>query len=244
MKLGRTSRLNGFATISLLLFLPLLCALIFSFGFMNYLIQHKSKIRSTCLTEGRDIQKMLIQYEENLFRLNPLANTLRLRLKLAYVELAIATATKNLPKIAEVQIKISRIKADQKRLDSIQQTLIRAGNLQLKAEALALKSKLIYIGQDMNQIWGVYLRSLTTVHLVQLPEMAVVRDSPDLAPVYELHTDHKEKQKLAYKWQNRFKTKSAAQDFLNSETDIELYCSITVKNERKKWALLINVDKS
>jgi len=242
MKTGFDFNRKGFATISLLLFLPLLGALIFSLGFIGYLIQHKTKIRSTCLTEGRAIQKTLIQNEESLFELNPSASSLRLQLELAQTELILAA--EDPVWFAEVQAKIALIQSEQRQLDLIQQTLIKNGNLQVQIKAATLLMQLKQLSQSTNQIWSFYLDSLTIIQLMHTPTMAVVRDSPEPAPVYELDSDYKQKQKLAYRWQTRFETQSSAQKLLESRNEIELDCAVSAKNERNTWTLLIDVDKS
>lgn len=242
MKTGFNFNRKGFATISLLLFLPLLGSLIFSLGFMGYLIQHKTKIRSTCLTEGRAIQKTLIQNEENLFKLNPSASTLRLQLESAQTELILAA--ENPVWFAEVKAKIAIIQTEQRQLDLIQQTLIKNGNLQAQIKSASLLIQLNQLSQSTNQIWSFYLQILTKLDLAHTPKMAVVRDSAEPAPIYELDSDYKEKQRLAYRWQTRFETKSGSQRLLKSENDIELYCAVSAKNERNTWTLLIDVDKS
>lgn len=235
---------DGFVLISFALFLPLLCAFIFATSFVGYLIQHKTQIRSTCLLDARAIQKNLIQNQENLFRLNPLASALRVRLRLAYTELALAIAAENPIWIAEVQAKIFQIKTEQKKLDGLQQTLIQKGNLEALTQTIDLQQKLDNIGQNLGSIWNFYLHSLTAITLIKAPKMAVIRDSPDLAPIYELALDHQQQQRLVLNWQNRFKTKSSSQSFLKSENDVEWTCSVSAKKERMIWSLLINVVRS
>lgn len=233
---------QGFATISLLLFLPVLGLMIFSFGFSGYLIQHKTKIRSICLTEGRKIQENLARNEEGIMKLNPIASDLRLRLNLAYAELAVAAANPAL--IAEAQAKISLIKNQQKQLDSLQKSLLKKTKIEAVIQSLSMQDKLIQIDQQTNRIWQFYLEIFASSTLAHTPEVALVPDSPDIAPIYELENSYQTKQHLAFQWQTLFRTKASAQKLLESENQVDFLCYVTAKKEGTKWKLLINGDKS
>lgn len=235
---------NGFTTITLLLFLPLAALLAFAFGFIGYIVQYKTKMRSTCLNESLKIEKNLIRSEENLFKLNTLARALRLQLKLAYVELAAALASENPVWVAEVQMKISQIKGQQKNLDWLQQNLIRMAKIQIQTETWLLQNKLSQIAKESNSIWSFYLSSFTKVHLTHASEMAVIRDSPEMGPVYELAQDYEARQRLAYQWHHLFQTKSESQTMLSTQKEFDMSCSVSAQKGKTQWTLSINVDKS
>lgn len=244
MKLNCKFNHRGFATISLLLFLPVLVLMIFTFGFSGYLIQHKTKIRSTCLTEGRKIQEALANNEESILRLNPIAQALRLRLKLAYAELLAATAAANHPGIILAEAKILQIQQQQRQLDSLQKMLLQKTKRENTFRVSSMQARLNQIDNEASQIWNFYLRLFAFSSLAHSPEVALVRDSPDVAPVYELAQDHDKRQRLVFQWQTHFQTKSTAQNLLEAEAEVEFLCNISAKKEGTKWNLLINVGKS
>ena len=235
---------QGFATISLMLFLPLLCLMVFSFGFSGYLIQHKTKIRSTCLTEGRKIQENLVRNEESVLKLNSVASALRLRLNLAYLELAEAEASGNAAWITRALAKIAAIEKQQKQLDSLQKFLIKKAKLEVSIRVASMQNQLNGIDHDTQKIWRFYLNIFAISMVTHVPEVALVRDSPDVAPVYELAKDHQSKQSLAFRWQTIFQTKASAQKLLDSENEVGFLCRVSAKKEGTKWNLLINADKS
>lgn len=229
---------------SLLIFLPLLCLFIFSVGFIGYLVQHKTKIRSTCLNEGRRIQENLVRNEESILKLNNLVSALRLRLKLAYAELAAATAAENPIWMARAQAKILAIQRQQKQLDTLQQSLIKKAKFEVLTQTLNLQNQMNQIDQQTNRIWQFYLDIFAFSILEHKPEVALERDSPDVAPIYELSSDYERKQRLALIWQSRFETKTNAQKVLSSHNKVEFKCRVGAKKEGQKWNLLINVGKS
>lgn len=233
----------GFAAVTLLLFLPLICALLFSIGFIGHLIQHKTKLRSTCITEVTQIQKNLIQNEQDLFKLNPLARALRLQLRLAYIELAAAVAAENPAWVAEVTLKIFKIKNEQSRLEKVQQAILLKAQMQLRMQTYSLTKKMHQLSNDLNQIWQFYIKSLTVIEITHNAQVAVVRDSAEPAPIYELAQDYQTRQSLAYRWHSRFKTQPSAQNLLNGESQLEMSCNVTAVKERNSWRILINVAK-
>jgi hypothetical protein len=235
---------QGFATISLLLFLPLIGLMLFSFGFSGYLIQHKTKIRSTCLKEGRRIQENLARNEEAVIKLNPIASALRLQLKLAYVELTAAVASENPIWVAEVHAKIIKIKNHQKQLDSLQKSLLAKTKFDIAIQVAFLQNQLNQIDQTTSQIWKYYLDIFAFSIVNHLPEVALEPDSPDVAPVYELAKNHESRQSLAFQWQTYFRTKASAQKLLSAADEVDFLCRVSAQKEGKKWSLLINAGKS
>ncbi len=230
---------SGFASTSLLLFLPLITLIVLTFAFICYFIQFKTKMRSYCLTESIAIQKSLVQSQEALFKLNPLAQSLRLQLAVAEAELAVAPP----PAVPAVLAQIAYIKLNQQRLDAVQKTLIKSADLSLKIKMSALQNQLSNISHQMKSIWSFYIESFTLVQNSKMTELGIQPDSPDWAPVYELATDYKQRQKMVYQWQHRFHTRSEAQTLTNSHTEFEMACTTTAQKERGLWTILISEDK-
>ncbi len=216
----------------------------FSTGFIGYLIQHKTKIRSICLTEGRRIQENLVRNQENILKLNTLVSALRLRLKLAQAELVAAYAAKNPAWIAKVQAEIAAIKSQQRQLDFVQQTLLKKAKSEAFLQTTSLQLQMNQINQKTENIWRLYLDIFALSVVDKNPEVALERDSPDVAPIYELSSDYINKQRLALNWQTRFKTKSNAQKILSSQNEINIQCDISAKKKGTEWNLLINGGKS
>jgi hypothetical protein len=234
---------RGFATITVMLFLPLLILLGFAMGFTGYLIQYKTRMRSTCLHDGIELQKNLIRNEENLFRLNSFALSLRLALRAAYVELAAAIASENPAWIAEIEVKIADIKSAQAKLDRTQKTLIKIAEIDLQLRTEKLTWNLSSESEQMQSIWNFYLTSFTWLQRTNTPELAVEPDSPDPGPVYELKKDYVQHQRVAYEWQHRVQTKTEAQAALSSENSIVMNCAVSAKKEKGLWNILIDADK-
>lgn len=229
---------------TLLLLLPLFTLIVFSFAFVSFFIQSKTKIRSICLKQSIVIQKDLIRSEEQLFKLNPLAVTLRLKLKAAYARLALAIATENPALAVEAERQIIETKNQQQELDLSQKALIRIAQTQLIFSVSQLQNQLKQNGLSANDTWSFYLRTFTHIYLTHSPNVAVKPDSPEVAPVYELDPEYQGKQNLAFRWQLNFQTQTEAQQQIRSETRFEMTCGSTAKKEKGGiWNVLINAGK-
>ncbi len=236
-------RESGFAAITLLLFLPLICLIIFSFAFVSHVIQYKTKTRTLCIQGSIAIEKNIAQAEENLFQLNPIATSLRSRLQIALIELAFAIATENPILAAEAEIKIQQIKIEQKNLDAAQKLIIFSASAHLKILTQKLIAELSDLSLRTASNWDFYLKCLGKVRLLRMPVLAVRPDSTDWAPVYELLPDYIALQKVAFNWQYLFHTRNDAQEVLKSRNEYELSCESSAKKESGKWKFLIAVDK-
>lgn len=243
MNLTRTFNKKGFATITLLLFLPLFCLVVFSFAFIGYVIQYKTKMRSLCLKDSVALENAITNHEENLFKLNPLAQALRTQLQWAYVRLALAVAAEDGVSIAAITFEITQIKARQEQLDLAQRTLIQLANLDIQRQLFLLDFKLQQSLSDTQSIWHFYIESFTVIRRTHTPNLSVRPDSPDVAPVYELTPDYIDAQHVAYKWQHLFKTKKTGQVFIAQESILEMSCSASAKKEGGTWSTQISVDK-
>lgn len=189
------------------------------------------------------IEKKLIQSDERLFKLNALVFSLRFQMKAALAELALALATENPALIGAAEMKIQKIKTEQLNLDKVQRTLIQSTEAQTKIRTAQLQAELSRIGNEINLVWSFYIQGFTTTRQINETKMAVKPDSPDVAPAYELDSNYKQLQTVAYKWQQRFRSKSEAQDFLKSENIFEMSCSSTAEKKGSQWQILINADK-
>ena len=200
-------------------------------------------MRSQCINESIVIQKNMVRGEETLFKLNPLAVALRLQLRVAYVKLTAAIIAENPVLIAAIKLEIDQIKASQLQLDQSQKLIIKTTELNTSLKMRALQAELSHISHQISSVWDYYLKTMTTVKITKMPKLSIVPDSPDIAPVYELSSDHAVRQRLAYQWQHRFQTKTDAQALLNSENEFEMTCGSTAENKGGKWAILINAGK-
>ncbi len=225
-----------------MLFLPLIALVVLCFALICYVIQYKTKMRSHCLSQVIEIQKNLVRSEESLFALNPVAKALRLRLQLAYS--ALAAAAGNPAAMASIELEINQIILQKKELDIIQKLIIKTAKLNLDFRTNQLAFELAQTSKGMSSIWNFYIESFTNVRQSQKPQVAVVPDSPELAPVYELAADYKLRQTVAYHWQMCFRTKKNAQEVLKSENIFEMSCESSAESKRGTWDILINADKS
>ncbi len=226
-----------------MMFLPLMALLLFSFSFSAYLIQFKTKMRSSCIQESISFQKKLIQNEESLFKLNPLALILRQQLILKEALLLAALAAENIPLIAKLKIEISEIRRQQKNLDQLQKKIIQKAQLQMQTQRLAIEFQLNQISQNTNLIWKYYIQSFTSIKILKRSHLSIQADSSDLAPVYDLTDDYIEQQKLAYSWQHFYETARSNQQFIKEKNEIEMSCGASAKKQGARWNILINADK-
>lgn len=239
-----TKRQNGFSSILLLTLLPLFSLIIFSMAFSFYFIQAKVHLRAKCLSQGVEIEKKLVQSEKKLFQLNTVSTLLRTQLLQSYILLAAATASENYAEAAKILIEIQNIKSKQSQLDRTQKLIIHWANATAVADLQNLQQKIQDDSQQRSFIWNFYLKTLFNIQLQKIPRLAVHPDSDDVAPNYELDSDYKQTQKLAYASQLFFYTRNEAQRVLASNTRYTSACELIPHNdEGEKWHIEINMDK-
>lgn len=195
---------EGFASILMLTALPVLLAALMFFAYSSFLVKNWMQSLHICRSGLIQTQKEVAVDLEALLRLNPLAQTLRLRLKMAYIKLAAAIASQNWGVAAQARIEISQIKAQQKKLDIAQKLLIQKANLRMKTGSFKvyqeLRSQNTFIAQRLPWFFSFSIQA-------QMPRpnvLAVKSDTPEMAPVYELKNAFERLQALSVSWISRF----------------------------------------
>lgn len=234
---------RGFASLLLLSTLPLFFLLLFSVAFLYAYIDIKTNLRSLCLTEGIQTQKQIIEAEKKLFQLNLLSNSLKTKLILTYVQLAAAVAAENPPAIALAIKEIELIKSQQKNLDTLQKTIIYTADLLAKNQSFNLYQNLLRKINLSQNNWSYYLLISGLLQIVTSPKVAVHPTSDDLAPNYELDTDHSETQRLALIWQLSLFSNRKAQQLLNTKNYFYSECSVYSNFKENTWHIEIQTDK-
>ena len=213
-------------------------------AFSFYFIQVKVQLRASCLSQGLEIEKKLIRSEKKLFELNGLSTLLRTQLLQSYILIAAATASENYAEAAKLLIEIQNIKSKQRQLDQTQKLIINTANAMATLELTNLQGKIQKNSLEKSSIWNFYLKNLFNFQLLKIPKLAVHPDSDDIAPNYELDSDYKQTQKVAYVSQLFFNTRSEAQKVLLSNTLYTSVCELVPdKNEGEKWRIEISMDK-
>ena len=241
--MSNTYNCAGFATLTFLILITLILAIVFSFAFTAHAQTVKSDLRNLCLIESILIQKKIIGAEKKLLSFNTLSTYLSTQLTLAYAELALATETENGIAAAIALKKIQYFEAEQLKLDTLQKKIIFETKntiiLEVNSLLLSLENHLIQFSAN----WNTYLLTKKKVNLIHLPKIAVHPDSYDLAPNYQIDFDHNKTQTVAFNWQYEFRTNNHSQKFIESKNLFSFACGSGLLKIGEKWKIEINEDK-
>lgn len=220
----------------------LLALFLFCYGFLSFAIQRQDSFHKTCLTDGLELQKNILQQERLLFALNPLSTAYRIQLYFLYVQLA---ANAEIPPAAAAIIyQINVIKNQQEALDAKQKLIIETSRQLVRLSLFNLIQKFKESDLNARQNWQAYLSLLSQLQITHTPDIAVVPDSlGGTAPNYELKDDYQSLQTLALKWHLSFLSKESAQRYLNSEKRFSRLCQIIPEKRGWSWFTKIKVDR-
>ncbi len=232
---SHSAKLNsnkGFASILMLTALPVLLAALMFFAYSSFLVKNWMQSLHICRSGLIQTQKEVALDLEALLRLNPVAQTLRLRLKMAYVKLAAAIASQNWGLAAQARIEIAQIKAQQKKLDLAQKLLIQKANLRMKMGSFRayqeLRSQNAFIAQRLPWFFSYSIQA-------QMPRpnvLAVKPDTPEMAPVYELKNAFERLQALSVSWSSRFASgEQKDMKWISNKHIRKDFCSITLSSK-------------
>ncbi len=235
MSLKSIKNQQGSASVLLLSIVPIFFLIFISFAFTSYLVQIKSRVRSTCVQQSISIQKNIINAEKALFALNPISSALRLRLAAGTAQV-LAGQMQGL-------IIIKNARDEQAALDKLQQGIITSANAQIQISTQNLLLQLHNHFTEMGSFWKFYLAITNRIYVSRWPQVAVEPDFESLAPNYGLTKDYQQIQKLALSWQHRFRTNRAAQKLLDSENEFQFSCGAGPLKEGSKWSVEIKGDK-
>lgn len=198
------SESQGFASILMLTALPVLLAALMFFAFSSFLVKNWMQSLHTCRSELIHTQKDVARDLESLLKLNPLAQTLRMRLKIAYAKLAFAMASQNWGLAAQAKIEISQIKAQQKQLDLVQKLWIQKANFRMQKGSYKVYQDLRKQNQEIAHRLPWFFSYSIQVQFPRTRLLAVKPDTPGVAPVYELKNNFKHEQALSISWNSHF----------------------------------------
>lgn len=186
----------------LVFFLTLLPVIVMALSLMTMILLHlqtQNDVRHSCRKSLFSAQQSTAKNLSVLMSLNPLAQSLRLQLRLAYLKLAVVAANPGaeaavLAQIAKIQQQQIALGEKQKVLITQSEFVLRSGQIQSQ---LAIGSAVREKARHFHLILHLSLLNLRSgaVHLAVRP------DKPgDIAPVYELEPDFKAQQSLQTFW--------------------------------------------
>lgn len=234
---------TGSVSVLMLSVVPLVFLIVLCFTFTGYLIQIKSRVRSTCVIQSIEIQKNVILAERTLFALNPLSTSLRLQLIMANLELAASIVPPNPAAFASATTRINSIKYQQQQLDRLQKATINFAKLKAKADTLKLVANLHQHFHESGSVWSHFLTATNSLQVKNHISISVKPDIEEVAPNYELTSNYKSTQALVLTWQHLFRTKEQAQKLLNTTNSFDFSCGSSPHKKGDKWHIEIKGDK-
>lgn len=241
-----TSKFNtrGFTSIIFLFFLSLTVFLVFSYAFISYVQKQKGIFKKFCYGDLAQIQKETVQYEKNLFRLNPLSSFYRTYLIALKANYAAAIASQNYPLASQLHLEIIETERKQEQLDVTQKKIISSAQLNLKSNLNTLKYNIESRTVLESFIW---LHILKQTQNYELSQNAIIAVQPDsiggIAPNYELQNQYNQKQQLRLNLQISFKNKDDIKTIISTEQSFENNCNISFEKRDEEWFLKINQGK-
>ena len=229
---------RGFASIYCLFAVGLFSMMLVTTSFVRFAFESKTDFRYFCFQDLKDAQKHLVDGETALLKLNPLATTLRLQLKILYISLAAAVASENVPLVIQIQKTIQQTKQEQRALDTRQKWLIRSVQLfagsKLNLSLMSLRQKQV----QQSRIWSALLQISESVTTNTLnPHLSISPDvAGDVAPVYRLDPDFETQQTIKAHWSIWFFAKSEFQRLISTHQNWSFECA--VRPEQKSNSII------
>ena len=195
------------------------------------------QFRTTCLKESVEMQKEIISIEKKLFSLNPLSTALQLDYDLT---IAASEVTGILvPIAAALRAKAALIKVEQVQLDLVQRGLIQTAEVMVALNTSKVEMKMLQDSSKLSRAWSLFLRSFYVIRPSHIAQVSVRASTSGVAPNYELTTNYKQDQKVAFKWQLKYSTRAESQTLLKSENSFELECQATPLEKGNSWSIEI-----
>lgn len=240
----RLNSQKGFATALLLVALPALLAGLMFFVFSGFLVKNWMQSLHTCRSELMRTQELASQDLNALMKLNPLAKTLRLRLKLAYIKLAAAIAHYNWGMAAQARLEIAQIQAQQRQLDLTQKALIQMANVKM-AMGLYKAYQSLRMQNQINQTRIPWFFSFRIDPRPPSPVLLAVKpDIPEVAPVYELKNPFSRSQALSLSWISSFASgKGDKMLWIQNRHSKKDYCSVSLEEKGSSFAVKMIADR-
>lgn len=227
-----TKNQKGFAIVLCLALLPCLIAgLLFVFVLINFM-KNDLGLKHQCRIQGEAGQKSVKPLLIQLLSLNPKAQLLKSEYLQAKTAQKLAIAAKNVPEIQRLEIVIQKIQLQRHTLDKQQKRILSQANLLLyrnhSTTALGLRrmgasNSTVLLTSTLQQIHG------------RAPDLAVLPESPDIAPIYKLKPDFENQQSLAHEWQYRITVRPPFSNFIKGDFSFKKACAVTLVKDGSTW---------
>lgn len=236
---------NGFVSFFALNIILLFSLIFMAISFSIFAFQNKSAFRYFCYSDLKESQQALIDGENSLFALNPLAAALRLKLRNLYIQLMLATISKNWPLVASLQQQIDQIKFQQKNLDLKQKEIIFVAESNSRQILLTAYSRWHQESQQHQSSWSKILKTSKIMRLnTYFPKMALdPRPPEENAPEYFLNPHAELIQKIEAQWSLWFFAKKSFQRLLSTEKNWSFKCLSTVLKQDSEIVVKIKADR-
>lgn len=225
---------SGFGSALTLTFLGLFSVILILAAFVRFTVDARSDFRYFCFNNLQMVQKTLLDHESRLIALNPIAQALRLKLKILYVQLAAAVASENAPLIIQISQWITQTKEQQRLLHLQQKTLINFGQSYAQIQLLKSFNDFSIKNRGRSSAWSAILNIQDSIIINSFrPVMAVFPDSSaDIAPVYQFDPDFENKQRITAFWKLWFFAKPSFQTLVKTNQMWSLKCDSEPQNQQ------------
>jgi len=186
---------KGFMTVGLIIYLPLLFALMFSFYWIVWFLNQKHQLENICFRYILAAQDDLINGNNRLIQLNPQAQ--RLIIEKKFLNTVIKTAPPKVRAVAYLRKK--QIIAQQALLKSTQESLLLSSEYRSRQQMRKLHNEIQKHFRQMQDFWQT--QPAQAPHLrPQWRKSQVQIDQKDIAPTYKRSQSHSQQQTLKMHW--------------------------------------------
>lgn len=202
-------------------------ALIFGFAFISNWIQGEQNLFKICYkiqTKTFAANKRRLQY---LLDLNPIAQNLRLDHQRISFSLAAAILQKNPILVLKYQKLLQENLRRRKKLDGIQKNYLSLANIDFQRSHIQLQRKILALINEKSEQKSL-IKNNINLQRSQAPELAVLPEDSDLAPVYELKKHFEKSQAWSVTWMQSMETLNS-QDLIRLQFKGNKQCSTTLK---------------
>lgn len=235
---------SGFVSYFGLFFIVLISLIFITTGFLRFTIDARADFRYFCFNDLHQVQLTLIEHENRILAINPLANALRIRLRMLYAQLAVAIASKNPPLVAQITQLIMQTKQNQRSLRTQQQLLFSFAHSLAQYQLIKAYNDFTTKSRRRNSAWSEILNISNSIFLNTFrPRMAISPDNPsDIAPIYQLDPDFENQQRISAVWAVWFFAKPDFQTLIKTNQKWSLKCASEPQN-RQSLKPLVTADR-
>lgn len=233
---------RGFALAIMVPLLPVLLALgLASYAVITFL-QIEQRFSYTCRSGNLIGQEKAGKQIDALLKLNPKASLLITREFAAKAELAVATASENIPGVMRAERKLNSIHEEQEVLHLRQKAIIQQGHMALMMAQQKTSRDLGLMTTELTNYRSLF-ETTARISPSSAPPLAVSPEGSDIAPTYRTDADIETKQKLAHRWQYQLRVNSHLQSFISGNFRFEKSCAVSVTQKGSSWVPKILRDR-